>query len=272
MISLPTYQPTARHTQFATDAFPLRPSSTGKLFACPMSVFMTWIEQDGASNGAADTGSMVHAGAAAFHRTEGDLAFRKGAGEEALASSQSQFPLGDLAKAREIYGAYADDPKNQSADVVWVEQKVRLHLPPAPNDPTGQPVVFEGTLDQVRRFEGGLQVWDIKTGEGKDANESLAEYLLQQVVYTLAARETLDPTTVPGGLIYTPGYKQPRGRRFLPLGISVDQCTQLLAPLVHVVSLIRQGVPLFTPSAAACKYCPVRPYTNCLPMYQGVFA
>lgn len=266
MIALPTYSPTPRHLDFGTPEFPLRPSATGKFFACPMSVFMTWKEEGGDSNSPADTGSMMHAGAAEFHRTH-DV----GEGERALLASHQKFPQGDPDKALTIYRSYVADPKNSKAEVVWIEEPVRLTLPPAPGDPTGKPVVFQGTLDQVRKYEGTLQVWDIKTGSGKDPNESLDEYLLQQGVYTLAARETLDPTIQPGGLIYTPGYEKPRGRRFLPLGLTLSQVEALLLPLVHLVSLIRQGVPLFTPSAGACKYCPVRRYTNCIPMYQGVF-
>lgn len=272
MISLPVFTPKPRHLLFATEEHPLRPSSTGKIFACPMSVFMTWIEQDDGGNSAADTGSMVHAGAAAFHNTKGTDEFRKGAGDEAVVSSLDKFPQGNTEKALSIFAAYAADPKNSTADVVWCEQKVKLVLPPVSSDPTGKSVVFIGTLDQVRRYQGVLQVWDIKTGSGKDANASLAEYLLQQVVYTLAARDTLDGEIQTGGLIYTPGYEKPRGRRFLPLGINVDQCVSLLTPLVHIVSLIRQGVPLFTPSAGACQYCSVGPYTNCIPMYQGVYS
>lgn len=271
MISLPTHSARDRHRLFATHAHPLRPSSTGRFFACPMSVFMTWLEQDGDSNSAADTGSLMHAGAAAYHRTQGDLPFREEAGLDAIDASTSKFPLGNVENAKAIFKDYAADPKNQEADVVWVEEPVRLVLPPAPGDPTGEEVVFQGTLDQVRRFEGALQVWDIKTGAGKDPNESLDEYLLQQAVYTLAARQTLNPEVGTGGLIYTPGYEKPRGRRFLPLGISVAQCELLMVPLVHLVSLVRQGVPVFTPSAGACKYCSVRRYTNCFPMYQGVF-
>lgn len=233
---------------------------------------MTWLEEDGNSNSAADTGSLMHAGAAAYHKTVGDEDFRKQVGEESLIASLDKFPEGNVEKALDIFRSYAADPKNSGANVVFVEEPVRLVLPCAPNDPTGQDVVFQGTLDQVREFQGTLQVWDIKTGAGKDANQSLSEYLLQQAVYTLAARQTLSPNIQTGGLIYTPGYEKPRGRRFLPLGLNVEQCTSLLTPLVHIVSLIRQGVPLFTPSAGACMYCPVRPYTNCIPMYQGVYA
>lgn len=306
MIPLPTITATQAHRDFGSIRRPLRPSSIPKLFKCPMSVFMSTAE-DNTSNGAADTGSMVHAGAAAYHKTEGDVQFRKEVGDNAVRTSLPEFPQGNLDKALAIFEAYAADPANQTAVVPWVEEKVTLTLQAAANDPTGEDIIISGTLDQVRaegeelkillterelasHGVGGagwllrtnspamfspypkLSVWDIKTGSGKDANETNAEYVLQQCVYTLAARETLNPLIVPGGFIYTPGYDKPRGRRFLPLGISVDQCILLLAQLPQIVSLVRQGFPMFSPSAGACQYCPVRPYSNCLSMYQGVYS
>lgn len=271
MLSLAVYTANQHHLVFASHQRPLRPSSIPKLFKCPMSVFMANADDD-ESNAPADTGSLVHAGAAAFHKTDGDVQFRKEAGDNAIETSLPLFPRGDRSKALTIFAAYAADPTNQNAVVPWVEEKVTLTLAPSPCDPTQEPIVISGTLDQVRLDGDTLCVWDIKTGSGKDANETNAEYVLQQCVYTMAARETLNPDILPGGFIYTPGYDKPRGRRFLPLGLSIEQCKTLLAPLPRIVSLIRQGVPLFMPSAGACQYCPVRPYTNCLTMYQGVFS
>lgn len=268
MISLPQFVPGPSHLEFASESWYLRPSRIPKLFACPMSVFLS--REDESSSPAADTGSLVHEGAAAFHTTQGDAQFRREAGEEALQSSFPKHPYANLAKATAIYTAYATDPENIEAEVVWCEKQVRLDLAPALDDPTGKPIVIVGTLDQVRRKDGKLKVWDIKTGEAKDGNETLDEYVLQQCAYVLAARQTLDPGILPGGFIHTPGYAKPRGRRHIDLPLSVDDCLLFLAPLPRFVSLIRQGVPLFLPSAGACQYCPVRPFKNCIAMYKGV--
>lgn len=273
-IELPMYAGT--HPDFrdyATDRRPLRPSALGQLLKCPMSGFLVWQAGDELGNTAAQTGNLVHSAAAEFHRTVGDLDVRTGAGLAALQRAREEFPGGDPEKAVAIYTAYSRDPKNQTAVCLFVEEPVTLRLAPAPDDPTGEPIVIRGTLDQVRlEADGRKRVYDIKTGSAKDYNETLDEYILQQAAYTLAARQQLDPDVLPGEIIYTPGYERPRGRRFLPLSIGIPECYLLMQGIVSQVALIRRGVPIFTPSAGSCKYCPVRPYTNCLTHFRGVYA
>lgn len=275
MIELPLLSPTRVHGDcavFASAEKPLRPSRLGSFLKCPMSVLLShWFEEEEGGK-AADTGNLVHAAAAEYHRTEGSPAARLGVGLDALAAAVGKFPAGDAERARTIFRSYANDPANQNAVVRWVEHQVRLELPPAPIDPTGQPVVVIGTLDQVREDEdGNLTVHDIKTGSGKDANETVAEYLIQQAAYVMAARETLHPDILPGNIIYTPGYDKPRGRRHLPLGITIPQCQTLLTGIPWLVGMIRRGVPVFQPSAQACDFCRVKPAKNCLSAYHGEF-
>jgi len=250
---------------FGSARFPLRPSACGKLVGCPMSVFLKY-EDESDGGVAAQTGNLVHSAAAAFHNHK-DLE----AGLAALEAARLEFPRGDPEKADKIYRAYAADPKNNEAEVVWCERKVRLDLAPAPGDPTGEPVVIEGTLDQVRRESGVLRVWDIKTGDRLGPEENLDDYLIQQAVYVLAARQTLDPTIEPGGLIYTPGYSKPRGRRFIPYTLTIEQLRLFVTPVVHAVSLIRQGIPAFRPSAENCRWCDYRPFTQCSRVYKGIY-
>ncbi len=256
---------------FASETHPLRPSKAGQLLKCPMSSFLSVMSEDDGGNSAAHTGNLVHSAAAAYHRATGANAKRKEVGLAALAADLPKFPHGSKEKAETIFGKYADDPENEGADVPWVEQSVTLVLEPAPNDPTGKPVWIVGTLDQVRRAKGRLRVWDIKTGAAKDTGETMDEYLVQQACYTLAAQQTLDPNIEPGGIIYTPGYEKPRGKRFLDLKLTTDRCKMLLAPLVQYVAILRGGTPLFTPSAGACAWCKMRPYTNCFNLFEGAY-
>lgn len=230
-----------------------------------MSVFLKY-EDESEGGVAAQTGNLVHAAAAALHQHH-DLE----AGLAALEAARIQFPRGDGKKAVSIYRAYAADPENSEADVPWVEQKVRLDLAAAPGDPTGEPVVIEGTLDQVRRKDGRLRVWDIKTGDRLGAEENLDDYLIQQAVYVLAARQTLDAEILPGGLIYTPGYLKPRGRRFIPYDLTIEQLKLFVTPVIHAVSLIRQGIPAFRPSAENCRWCEYRPFTQCSRVFKGLY-
>lgn len=273
MIELPLYAGThPDFREYGTARRPLRPSALVQLLKCPMSGFLTYTDGDDLGNQAAQTGNLVHVAAAEFHRAVGELAGRKEAGLAALDAARLEFPGGDPDKAVYIFGQYAGDKKNQDAVTPWVEHKVNLRLAPAADDPTREPVVVIGTLDQVRlEPDGRLRVYDIKTGSAKDSNETLDEYVVQQCAYTLAARLDLDPRVEPGEIIHTPGYDKPRGRRFLPLKVTVEDCYLMMSAVVHQVSLIRQGIPLFTPSAENCKYCKVRPYTNCTTYYKAVY-
>lgn len=264
MISLPVFnKQDVRFREFGSARMPLRPSALGDLVKCPMSVFLSYCPGDDLGNAAAQTGNLVHAAAAEYHRKAGDV----GAGAEALEAAREKFPDGDPVRARRIYRSYVEDPENQGADVPWVEQAVRLVLPCE----IGEPIVIEGTLDQVRRKQGRLSVWDIKTGARMTGEETVEEHTFQQAAYTLAARECLDPEIVCGGIIYTAGYEKPLAKRHLPLKLSIDQCTMLMLEVVAAVATVRRGQPAFRPSESACKYCPVRPYTHCLSMFKGAY-
>jgi hypothetical protein len=257
---------------FGSEARPLRPSRVAKFLACPMSVVLIQHEES-EGNGAAQTGSLVHAGADTFHKTkEGD---RAAAGLEALEAARVKFPGGDAEKARSVFRAYAADKENREAEVLWSEAPVRLVMPAAPGDPTGEPIVIAGTLDQVRLKDDRLTVWDIKTGSFLTGEESVLEYLTQQAVYTLAARATLDRRIEPGGLIYTPAYEKARSRVHLPNPLTVDQCEDLLLTLPFLVSMIRRGQPVFRPSPSACRFCDAKklgyPWPKCRQRARGVF-
>jgi hypothetical protein len=267
MLALPvitTVHPEMR--QFATAARPLRPSRVGKFLRCPMSVVLQ-MAAESAGNAAAQTGNLVHDAVEAYHKTK---EAREAAGLAALERARAQFPEGDAEKAKAIFARYAKDPRNQNAVVPWVEAPVTLTLAPAPNDPTGKPVVISGTLDQVRLEDGVLRVWDVKTGDRLSGDESEAEYLIQQATYTLAAIQTLDPSIQPGGLIYTPAYEKSRSKPFRPLKLTADRCKMLILPLVYWVAAVRSGVAPFSPSPEACRFCDEGGWPRCASKAENV--
>lgn len=228
------------------------------------------LSQDGDGGVAAQTGNLVHSAAHAFHT--GDPATRLAAAKAALDLARAKFPVGDAEKAHAILAKYAADPENQEAETPWSEERVILTLPAAGDDPTGSPVVIVGHLDQVRRHKDGrLRVWDIKTGERLDGSDTLTEYMIQQAVYTLAARESLDPTIEPGGIIYTPGYTKTRGRVHLSLPLTVESCRVLVSVVPDLVAAVRAGRPLFCPSVDACRWCPVKPWPACLSRFNAFY-
>jgi hypothetical protein len=272
MIELPVLRAVPAELRvFGSQARPLRPSKVAKLLGCSMAVVLT-MSDEGIGNGAAQTGNLVHDAAEAYHKVRGSQEDRVQAGLAALAAARSEFPDGDPAKADKIFRAYAADPENQDAVCLWVEAPVRLVLPAAPGDPTGEPIVIEGTLDQVRKHpDGRKRVWDIKTGGRLTADESVTEYLIQQATYTLAAIATLDPEIEPGGLIYTPGYEKSRGRRHVELPLTVESCKMILAAVPARVADVRRGVPTFTPSLEACRWCDMRPWPRCASAFTGFY-
>lgn len=264
-------EPPIEMTRFASPAHPMRPSKSAKFAGCPMSTILSmWAEDKG--NASAQTGNLIHDAVEAFHKTKDA---RVEAGLKALADARVQFPDGDPKKAEKVFRAYAADPENVLADVRYVEEPVSLWLAPAPEDKTGQPVVIEGTLDQVRVMpedaNGDWWVWDVKTGDRFTAEETATEYLIQQAVYMLAANQMLDSRIKRCGVIYTPNYEKNRGKRFVPLPLSLETAILLIAPLVHWVAQVRAGIMQFRPSVDSCAFCPVKPWPKCINVARTAF-
>lgn len=237
-------------SEFGTRKMPMRPSSMTKLLKCPMSVLLTYFTEGDGGNAATNTGNLVHVGVETFHKT-GSAESAKEAMEAAVAS----FPEGNRDKARKWLEAYLADPTNQSAAVTHVEAGVELDY---------KGVYLKGTLDQIRLDDtGALVVWDLKTGTSLTAEQAVAEYQVQQACYVLAARQTFQLDVRPGGIILAAGYDKRYGRRFIPMGVTVADCEQLLDEVVREVEAVRRGERHYRPNAGNCAYCPLKEYPNC---------
>lgn len=211
------------------------------------------------SGQAADTGSMVHAGASEFHRTQSESE-----GLAALEASIVSFPAGNLSTAIKHYKGYVNDPKNKDAKVVRNEEKIQIRLPPAPFDPTGKDVVINGTLDQVREMENGTYtVDDIKTTKEKYGPGAVKWYAVQQAAYVVGAKKTWGYEKIkPGNLILTYGYLIKRQVHY-PQEWTYDDCLQLLASIPVAVAYARMGT-VFTVPGSSCDYCAHKKPANCL--------
>lgn len=245
---------------FGSEEWPLRPSSLKKLLTCPGQYYLDAILQINDEKAGLHTGSVVHKGVEVFHRTPGDPLTRK---EEAVAAAHAAiptFPLADQEKVFRWLAAYANDKANIDADIPYIEQQVFYRIPI-----DGQPdIVIRGTLDQIRRGKDGrLTIWDLKTGSYMNPAQIVDESQVQQAAYVLAARQTLGIEVFPGGIIYAAGYDKPRGQRFLPLGVDVDDCEAIMEVVKQKVLDIRSGRRDFTPSAAACGWCKHRTFPAC---------
>jgi hypothetical protein len=271
-------------TLIATDEYPLRASALPKINDCPASVFLQqsfWIESDDDEPGgeAAQTGNLLHSGAADYHRLKmmdpaATEEARREVGLKALEEARAKFPGGDLRRAKKHYEAYVADPKNQEATVIRCEEKVRCELPPAPFDPTGRPVVIRGTLDQLRLVDGTLQVYDIKTGKAFYGWKALDHYMTQQAAYVLAAKQTYGKdhpgvTFEPGGLICTEGYVSATASQVYWFHKwSFDDIPLILQNVVNQVAAARMQRLGFTPSSDACRWCEHKNFSNCTSFFK----
>jgi RecB family exonuclease len=252
---------------FGTKDNPLRMSALPALVQCGWrAVLLAEAMLEDTSGVAADTGSALHKGAAEWHTTGKDEL----RAIKALRESIAEFPLADLEDAEKQFHAYITDPRNRSAQLLCVEQKVELTIDPSPEDVTGEPIHVRGTLDQIRMGDDGIpRVWDIKTGK-RPISFILHAYTFQLAGYTLAAAQFV-PNVQPGGFICTRNYlKRGVDPASAPDGVFVEvpwniaHCDKLLDAVRNQVALIRAGRAHVGPGEH-CSYCPARGIDFCLP-------
>jgi hypothetical protein len=275
VIALPLLTSSA---EIATEDYPLRASALPRLLECPASVFLTahyWLRdsEDDLGGEASQTGNLVHAAAAVFHREPGSAHQRTEAGKQALEAARSEFPGGDAPRARKIWERYAADPQNIEAEAVRVEEKVVARLDPAPWDVTRKPIVIRGTLDQLRYNprDKAWQVCDIKTGRQFYGPTALNHYITQQAAYVLGARQTwghLYPDIEPGALICTDGYFRRKGRVFWWHQWSSGTIPLILQSVVTHVAAARMKALGFQPGDDVCKYCEYKNFSTCSAFYK----
>jgi hypothetical protein len=275
------------YATFGSAARPLRPSALTWLVACPVKSLLD-IDEIDSSGPAAQTGSLVHAGIEAFH-LETDDAQKVAAAVAAMQRAAAEFPLADPAEARRYIEPYVCDPRNAGAAFAAVpadvkrrdgstlragspalEVPVKLELPPHHSDPTGEPIVMRGQIDQIRAEHGGAIVCDYKSGTKQSGWEMLHSYAYQQAAYVLAARASGFPDAKPGYIIRGYGYRV-RGASlpcadgvFWAMPFDVAGCQLLMDRVRLQVALVRRGEIDFGPGAH-CAYCPHGGLDSCIP-------
>lgn len=210
----------------------------------------------GDSGEAADTGSAMHKAIALLHKGNSVATSLVGMQERI-----TEYPLADLQDAAAMFLQYSADPRNINADIVLVEEKVEFLIAPSPEDPTGAPIRVEGTLDQVRRENGKLRLWDPKSSK-KEPVSLLHAHMYQLAGYCIGASMKLGETVHPGGLILTRMYAKQRNPHW-QVTWTFDDIEQILDPLRHVVGLIRSGRPYHVPNEN-CQWCPQKSPDLCL--------
>lgn len=252
--------------RFGTIDFPLHPSALRTLIDCPwrmVSLFLNTFDSEGGP--AADTGSAVHAAAHAFHD-----------GKEVAASlaimqaKLSEYPKADLLDAADLFLKYSGDTRNKEAKVICSEVKIGFQIEAAKEDPTGEPLIFEGRLDQVREVGSQLKVYDLKSSK-KDQVTLLHEHVFQMAAYCVGASMLLKKRVDPGALILVRRYKNSdysNAPVFWHYPWTFEDCAQILDVVRHRVAEIRRGIIYHNPREEQCHWCHERTPDLCLPKLQ----
>lgn len=233
----------------ASEQYPMRASSTTYL-NCRLRTLLYMLQSDAAGK-AAQTGTLIHKGVEAWARGGSE-----DAGLSAMEQAQRRFreleeEAGDLEQAQKWLRLYIEDPRNAPLGVepedgsigklVAVEKPGILRLDPAPFDPTGEPLVFTGTCDQIREWQGHRYIWDLKTSDMNKVggpNGVVDYYMLQQVLYAYMNQARV------GGLIllrsYTARKEGSKGVFFQP-SMHEDSIRHVLDGVRESIALLRMG-------------------------------
>lgn len=263
LMALPIAKPMAA---FATPENPLHASGIPDLIKCQLrSALIHLFGSEYESSEAADTGSMTHVGVASWHRDK-DVA----KAIEEMRESQSRYSHANLAEATQLFWQYAQDPRNQEAEVIKIEHKSSICITPAACDETKAQIVIVGTIDQIRNVNGVWCVYDLKTSKrwGKD---QLNMYLYQLAAYTLMAANEFQRPVKMGGLICPRFYKNdpaspeahwPYAHRFNDIG-------PLINGIRFAVAAVRNGQVHPSPGEH-CRYCPQQDTSTCIPTLRSI--
>jgi hypothetical protein len=249
------------YSLFGTAECPLRCSLLPLLIRCPMSVALRMAAESDAGSEAAHTGSAVHAAANAYHTiASGNARLAIGIMRELL----PQYPLADLDAAEQHFLRYAGDPRNREAEIILSEAKVQISLPCAEEDQTGEAIVINGTLDQVRREGSVLTLWDIKTGKRLQGDSMLTEHALQLAAYQIGATQLLGERVQSVGIIRTQDYlSRTPGPVFWHAAWSYRHALMMLDSIRRIVASIRGRGPWVGPGED-CRWCPGGGVPSCL--------
>lgn len=267
---------------FAGPGNPIRCSKLASIYKCSMRVVMLYDEEDTEGGPAAQTGSVVHAGVAEFHRLENDPhSTRKKAAWDAINVAMTKFPLADATEVRLYITPYMEDPRNIDCRMIAVEQEVEFTLEPHPFDETGQKVYVQGTLDQIREVRNGGEIWDLKTGK-KTGWELIHDHAVQIAAYTIGAKQWIKgrpyPTPIePGGIIRAMGYRARTAEGCSPDGVfysmpyTSNELELILENVLMHVAMIRRGYATFGPGPH-CTYCEFGGLAGCTQRYRELYS
>lgn len=250
--------------EFGTAKYPLRPSGMRILLTCNWrSAYVFFFGEDGESGEAADTGSAMHAAAAAMHKGNDTATCLK-----MMVAGQNDYPRADLQDAANLFLVYSSDPRNRNSEVVLVEEPIEFTIEAAPNDPTGERIAVIGHVDQVRKADGRLRGYDIKTSK-KDPISILHNTTFQMAAYCMGAAIKLGQRVDPGAIIMPRRYTNDVARSpvFYHFPWTFDDIEQIMLGVRTAVANVRAGHLFHVPNQD-CFWCPLKSPDVCLPKLQ----
>lgn len=267
---------------------PVRCSRLASIAKCSGRIWMLeYLDSDDSEGGeAAQTGSLVHAGVAAFHKEGGRLDARQKAAWQAIADNRAKFPLSDETEVRLFLTPYINDPRNINAEFarfpkghkyegqLAIEQQVDFTLTPHELDPTQSLIHVQGTYDQVRVNAFGVpQVHDLKCGK-PSAFQMIHDYAVQIAAYTHGAKSVW-PNVQPGKIIRAYGYRARGVVGNSPEGVFIsmpftDKDIDILLDNIRLhIALLRMGDIQLNPGPHCC-YCEHGGLSNCVPRLRAI--
>lgn len=276
-----------------TKEHPLRCSRLHLLVKCSMQQFLT-DESEDEGGPAAQTGSVVHAGIAEFHRNKDkplDIRIKKG--WDAIAKAMVEFPEAEESEVRLFFTPYVKDHRNINLDIPqWIdgelaiEKQIDFTLPPHEIDETGSLIHIQGTFDYIAIEDGIPTLHDIKTGK-RTLWEMIHDYAFQICAYTFGINQmcmqqskkdsnVLFDRIKPGKIIRVMGYRTKSKNIFdtSPDGVYISlpyrnmkHCEWLLETVRLNVALYRNGYINFGPGYW-CTYCPQQGLSGCIDAYE----
>ena len=263
---------------FANADNPLRCSGIGELLPCTWRAAIEYLAIDErGDNYAAQVGSATHSAIAEWHRSSGD---EKRAISVMMKDIKEKYTLiekgAGAEEALEMFLRYSRDPRNIGIDTPIIEEKSSFSIPAHKKDPTGQPIVIQGTLDQLRydSRKKAYYVYDIKTIK-LGGGDLICNHSLQIHLYTFTALATMarkgikDAPIFPGSIVRTRSYLTRKNEKevspsdvFWPIPSSFKAGYYILASIQEYVRRVRSGELDASPNEG-CKYCPSGGFDFC---------
>lgn len=252
---------------FASAEHPIRVSQLGNMLNCNFwvkAMFDTWISDT--AGAPAQTGTVLHVGVEEWHRNGKDAQIAVAKMREALHRN----PLADLDDSVKQFNLYIRDPRNQTANVVLNEFRIKDFIDCHPTDKTGKPIGITGQVDQVRRNKDNmLYLYDVKSS-GRQAGVLAVEYAVSQLVYMYLVEQHLQEYVYGSIIIRTKGYLV-RGVRpedspagiFIQMPLTRGHYSIILDQIRLAVARIRNGEISVNPGEH-CNWCGFQSPANCL--------